>query len=78
MARYNPDAKRLGSQAAALQRVAKNYPDEYKKVIALRDACSLLYKLPVSKFDKLLVTSLQELVKEGICKKPISISFNQR
>jgi len=75
--KYDPNAERLGSQAAALQRIAKNYPDEYKKVCAMRKVHANLYKLTADKFDKLCIDALYGLVQEGICKKPQRIFFNQ-
>ena len=76
MAKYNPNAERQGSQRAALRRMAKMYPDEYREVTELRAACGILYSLPVDQFDRLCVETLQDLVKEGICKRPQQISFN--
>ncbi len=77
MAKYNPNAERLGSQAAALQRMAYDYPDEYRKVCSMRQTHAILFKLPANKFDKILVEALHGLVREGLCKRPQQISFNQ-
>ena len=69
MAKYDPNTERLGSQAMALQRMAKIYPDTYKKVCEKRQVHACLYKLPVEKFDEICVEALRGLVKEGICKR---------
>ena len=78
MAKYDPNKERLGSQAMALQRMARTYPDEYKRVSAMRQAHGILYKLPADQFDKICVEALHGLVREGICKRPQQISFKQR
>lgn len=78
MARYNPNAERLGSQARALRQIAKDYPDEYKKICEKRKLHAILYNLPVERFDEICITALYGLVREGICKRPKEISFNQR
>lgn len=41
-------------------------------------AHGILYKLPADQFDKICVEALHGLVREGICKRPQQISFNQR
>jgi hypothetical protein len=78
MTKYDPNKERLGSQAKALQRIARNYPEEYEKICQLRQAHDILYKLPADQFDKICVEALHGLVNEGICKRPQQISFNQR
>ena len=55
---------------AALQRVAKNYPAEYKAVCSLRNANAILYNLNASQFKRVLVEALRGVVKDGICKNP--------
>ena len=44
----------------------------------MRQAHGILYKLPADQFDKICVEALHGLVREGICKRPQQISFNQR
>ena len=75
--KYDPNTERLGSQAAALQRIAKNYPDEYKKVCSMRNVHANLYKLPADKFDEICTEALRGLVREGLCKRPQQIIYNQ-
>lgn len=70
MTKYDPNTERLGSQARALQRMAAAYPNEYGRVSAMRQAHSILYKLPADQFDKICVAALRDLVREGICKRP--------
>ena len=77
MAKYDPNAERLGSQAMALQRMAYEYPDEYRRVCKMRQAHAILFNLPADKFDRILVESLHVLVREGVCKRPQRITFNQ-
>ena len=78
MARYDPNTEGLGSQAMALQRMAKIYPDTYKKVCSMRNVHANLYKLPADKFDEICIEALRGLVREGICKRPPQIIYNQR
>ena len=75
--KYDPNTERLGSQAAALQRIAEDYPDEYKKVCNMRLAHAILFKLPANKFDEICVEATYGLVREGICKRPQQIIYNQ-
>ena len=70
MAKYDQNTERLGSQARSLQRMAAAYPNEYERVSAMRQAHSILYKLPADQFDKICVEALHDLVREGICKRP--------
>lgn len=70
MTKYDPNTERLGTQARALQRMAAAYPNEYERVSAMRQAHSILYKLPADQFDKICVEALHDLVREGICKRP--------
>ena len=36
-----------------------------------------LYKLTANKFDELCIDALRGLVREGICKRPQQIIYNQ-
>lgn len=78
MAKYDPNKERLGSQAKALRRMARAYPDEYKRVSAIRQEHGILYKLPADQFDKICVKALHGLVHEGICKRPQQINYFQK
>lgn len=67
---YSSFLAKKGGQKGALQRMAKNYPSEYKVVCKMREAYKNLFDLKANRFEAILVQALRELVNDGICKEP--------
>lgn len=67
---YSSFLAKKGGQKGALQRMAKNYPSEYKVVCQMRETYKSLFDLKANRFETILVQALRELVNDGICKEP--------
>ena len=67
---YSSFLAKKGGQKGALQRMAKNYPSEYKVVYKMRETYKSLFDLKANQFEAILVQALRELVNDGICKEP--------
>ena len=67
---YSSFLAKKGGQKGALQRMAKNYPSEYKVVCKMRETYKNLFDLKANQFEKVLAQALRELVNDGICKEP--------
>ena len=66
---YSSFLAKKGGQKGALQRMAKNYPSEYKVVCKMRETYKK-FDLKANRFEAILVQALRELVNDGICKEP--------
>ena len=67
---YSSFLAKKGGRKGALQRMAKNYPSEYKVVCKMRETYKNLFDLKANRFEAILVQALRELVNDGICKEP--------
>lgn len=67
---YSSFLAKKGGQKGALQRMAKNYPGEYKVACKMRETYKSLFDLKANRFEAILVQALRELVNDGICKEP--------
>lgn len=61
------------SKALALQRMQRTAPSTYNKVMKLIEEHQCLWNLAAEHFDQLVGTTLRQLVKEDICRRPLSM-----